>query len=659
VIVTFWKGVFCAKHSPGEERSLAKSGFELHEPTTCDQSTCPACRAGVGRRYWTSEVECAASVRSSCNQLALSRLTPHLKKLAESRSVDSQIAVPVPAGLSYRPFQRAGIAYAVRRKSTLMADQMGLGKSIEALGFVNYVKPKSALILCPNTLVLNWKAEAEKWLVDDYLLYLPETCSDVVPPTDRPVLVITNFEKVSGTSPKATPIDLSLVRRDSAIVDSFEQTLSAKLVDHRATLISSGKYDGSIVVVKKDGDAWYYLHTGLHDLEAARRLGWKKIPAVVLPGDRRWSRVLNLKSVRIDTPLSKSLRRKWGCLIVDEAHALKNPDTARSLAVLGPGGYHSLSSRSLFLTGTPMENYTREIWPLAAACCPSTFGSWWDFARKYCGLHSEQRGRKTVWVSDGSTHRSELQQKLRTTCMIRRLRDDVLPELPPKQRQLIVFPSDDVDWSKYPSLVKANQKFDESYDAASARLSAAKTQEEYLRAAKDLEKVTVGFTEMSEIRHQTALLKLPLCLKHADDVLASIGHLVIFAHHKDVLEQIHEHYGEDSCVMYGDTNAKDRMPMVREFQEGRRRVFIGGLRAAGVGITLTRAYVMSFFESDWNPATMYQAEDRLCRIGQKRSVLVYHPVLDHSVDANMVKKMLAKQAVVDSTLDRREDSKSR
>ena len=95
----------------------------------------------------------------------------------------------------------------------------------------------------------------------------------------------------------------------------------------------------------------------------------------------------------------------------------------------------------------------------------------------------------------------------------------------------------------------------------------------------------------------------------------------------------------------------DRIPIVQDFQEGRKKIFIGGLKAAGTGITLTRASVASFFETDWNPATMKQAEDRLWRYGQKKMVHVFHPVLDGSLDANMVQKMLKKQEAVDRVLD--------
>lgn len=357
------------------------------------------------------------------------------------------------------------------------------------------------------------------------------------------------------------------------------------------------------------------------------------------------------KRPRRETPLSRSLRRPWDVLVVDESHFIKNPETIRSQAILGEGRLHDLSRRVLYLSGTPFENYPREIWPVAAKCCPAKFGDWHAFARRYCGLHVEDRGGKMTWVADGSTNQSELQQKLRASIMMRRLKRDVLPELPPKRRQLVLL-DEQVDWSKYPAFQRWKELYQRDYEAALDQMEAARTQEEYRAAARALETVKVAFKDVSIFRHQTGLLKLPACLRYTDEMLASgVGSLVIFAHHRDILQKIHEHYGDRSCVIYGDVDMEQRIPIVQRFQEGQCPIFIGGLRAAAWGITLTRASTVVFFETDWNPATLLQAEDRLCRHGQKKMVHVVHPVLDGSLDANMIQKVVRKQDMVDKVLD--------
>jgi SNF2 family DNA or RNA helicase len=640
--VTFWKGVFVADHAPSDEILLKRAGFEAHEPTTCDSPVrCRACRAKIGRRFWSSRVEDATKLKSYCLPPALEAMSQHLRKLTESRATDAKIVVPAPPGLSYRPYQRACVAYAVQRKDTWIGDDMGLGKTVEAIGFANYVRPSSILIVAPVTLSLNWLEEATKWLCEPYRPFVPKTSSSRVP--DEANLVITNYEKVIG---RPVPVVLAPIGQVSLSTTARED------LDVDAAVARCEKKKNRKIVVVREGSRYTVVRNHA-DFLAMRRLGWATVPLTVLPDDRD-PRSLKTDKIYVDTPLSACLKaRVWGLGIFDEAHALKNPDAQRSASVLGPGGLYERCKRTLFLTGTPVENRPVEMWPIASKLCPSRFGDWWDFARRYCGLHLERRGRGSVWVADGDTNHSELQQRLRTSILIRRTKEQVLKELPPKCRQLVVLEDEDVDWSRFPELRRWRERFEQNLDTGLAAIESSRTMEEYQRAAKQLTTAEIPFQEMSRFRHETAVAKLPACLRYTDEILASgLESLVIFAHHTDdVLKKIHEHYGAESCVIYGDTPPPKRMPIVHAFQEGKVRIFIGGLRAAGTGITLTRAWTAVFFESDWNPSVMRQAEDRLCRIGQKKMVQIIHPVLNGSLDANMVKVVLAKQRVVDRIVD--------
>lgn len=558
--ITFWKGVFVADSLPGDKTALERAGFQPHEPTICsDQVRCKACRAKIGRRYWSSRVEDATRLRSHCTDTALKVMKEHLSRLEHSRAVNSSIVVPAPSGLEYLPYQKAGISYAIQRKDTLIGDQPGLGKTIMALGFINLVKPKTVLVVAPATLAFNWKLEAEKWLVDPYTIFIPKDGSDTIPQAEN-LFIITNYEKLVGR--------------------------------------------------KKDGEEY-------------------------------------------ETDFAKSLKRTWDVELFDEAHALKNLNSKRSQAVLGEFGLIRRAHRTLFLTGTPMENYPREIWPIAATICPAKFGDWFAFARRYCGLHKEQHGDRTHWVTTGASHLSELQQRLRTTFMVRRLKHDVLKELPPKRRQLVVL-GKNIDWSQHPEFRRWKEIYEREYEIVLARIEAAKTNKEYLKAVKALDEfVGIAFTKMSEFRHKTALAKLPMCLQYLDDLSRSSNdNIVIFAHHKDIIERLAQHFGDDAVVLSGDTKMDDRGRIVKEFQDGQKRFFIGGLKAAGAGITLTRANTAVFVEIDWVPATMSQAEDRLCRIGQKKMVHVIHLVLNNTLDVNMSQRVIAKQNTIDKALDR-------
>ena len=367
--------------------------------------------------------------------------------------------------------------------------------------------------------------------------------------------------------------------------------------------------------------------------------------------------VTNYEKLTGDTLLTDSLKRVWDVLVLDEAQALKNWHAQRTQAVLGPEGLMQRAHRSVFLSGTPIENYPKEIWSIAASICPAKFGDWFEYAGRYCGLHREDHGGRSALVDTGATHLAELQQRLRSTFMIRRLKSDVLKELPPKRRQLIVLGDSKVDWSADPDFKRWKDLYESDYEAKLAHLEAAKTREEYANAARHLELFTgVAFKDMSKLRHKTAMAKLPACIEYIDNALkAGLDKLVIFAHHQDVLKELARHYGDRAVSLDGETPQKDRGAIVKSFQEGKTQIFIGGLKAAGVGLNLHAASTAIFIELDWNPAKLSQAEDRLCRFGQEKMVHVIHLVLDGTLDVNICKRVLSKMAVVDKALNQHPD----
>ena len=170
-------------------------------------------------------------------------------------------------------------------------------------------------------------------------------------------------------------------------------------------------------------------------------------------------------------------------------------------------------------------------------------------------------------------------------------------------------------------------------------------------AAKETSTKDIDFEKMSEVRHETALKKVPDVIDH----LTEINHqVVVMAHHKNVVDGIKqglEATGKTVVTLTGDCNQTHRQKSVDTFQAGKADVFIGTIGAAGVGITLTKASHVVFAELDWVPGNMSQAEDRCHRIGQDNSVLVQHLVVDGSIDARLAKVLVKKQKVLDKTLD--------
>ena len=266
--------------------------------------------------------------------------------------------------------------------------------------------------------------------------------------------------------------------------------------------------------------------------------------------------------------------------------------------------------------------------------------------------------------------------------MVRRLKAEVLHDLPPKIRQILPLPredyagllgdDDDEDYDDGEPGSRRRRVVEEIEEAfALPEVAAASTPEEaYANAAAKLGKAAkLSFTRMSKMREKLALAKLPAVLEICDNRLEETDKIIIFAHHHSVIEKILDHYNpkpkkqksgkttvypQEAVAVYGPVKAAERDLAVTTFQEDKTvRVFVGSIAAAGVGLTLTAASTVIFAEVDWVPGNIVQAEDRAHRIGQTDTVNVLHVVVEQSLDARMIQLLVAKADVADRALDKR------
>lgn len=181
-------------NSPFEARGLLKeAGFWWHGGPC--KPGCVACSFKVPKMWWTADPAKAARLKQFCNEKALLAIAPVLTLKAKSMAVTSDLAVPKPEGLSYDPFQVAGIEFCLNAyktyKGALIADEMGLGKTVQALGLMNMLELEdlkafeesdfthkrhylTCAVICPKSLVLNWEREAQKWLGKDWQVWTHE-----------------------------------------------------------------------------------------------------------------------------------------------------------------------------------------------------------------------------------------------------------------------------------------------------------------------------------------------------------------------------------------------------------------------------------------------------------------------------------------------------
>lgn len=352
--------------------------------------------------------------------------------------------------------------------------------------------------------------------------------------------------------------------------------------------------------------------------------------------------------------------RTWDLLVVDEVHYAKNAKARRTQELLGKrakdGSYDVEPIRAgqrLYLTGTPIVNRPIELFPLLHSLDAVAWPNFFRFAKRYCNASHNGYG----WDFSGASNLDELQRRLRETIMVRRLKADVLKELPPKRRQVIVIPHDDKGADA------ETAEFDrraEVVQTLAAQIELAKAADDavgYAKAVEELKGIRkVLFEEMAAKRHQTALRKLPYVVEHLKEAVESSGKVVVFAHHHDVVDGLVQALAGDGIkhvVLTGETPMAQRQANVEAFQnDASIKVFIGSITAAGVGLTLTAASHVIFAELDWVPGNITQAEDRCHRIGQASSVLVQHVVMDRSIDARMTELLVQKQQVMDAALDK-------
>ena len=377
---------------------------------------------------------------------------------------------------------------------------------------------------------------------------------------------------------------------------------------------------------------------------------------------------------RLGGPRGKAVREamhkiEWDILIADEIHACKNANTQRAKAVLGkwhkqdglqePGLVHA-AKQLVFLSGTPITNRPVELFPLARALDPDGLGSsFFRFVMRYCDAHRGQWG----WDFTGASNLPELQDVLRERIMVRRLKIDVLKELPAKRRQIIeLAPNGAAKVVK--TQAEAYLKHEAAIDALEEVLEFADVmgdQDSFREAARQLSDAKqIAFEEMAKERHSVAVSKVGHVSEHIKSLLEQTSSkILVFAHHKDVVKGIElnlEQAGHKFVTITGSTNLQKRQDNVDTFQNDPAvRVFIGNIQAAGVGITLTAADTVVFAELDWVPANVLQAEDRCHRIGQKNPVLIQYLVFDGSVDSKMAHTLVSKMEVIESALDKEVD----
>lgn len=517
------------------------------------------------------------------------------------------------------PFQVAGIAYALKAKRCFIADEMGLGKTIQAIGTNAVVKKFPMLCIVPNTLKINWKEECQKWFGKK-----------------RSVVMLRNKD--------LKPLNKRISRKhreESSVSEPVTEEVISDLAKKR------------------------YIKKGLKFL--------KQYDVIVVNYDKlnKWSDYF----VALKPPF----------VVFDESHYVKGNSTRTRVC---KAMMDAISPEYLLmLTGTPIMNKPLElIRQLQIMGRMAEFGGVDFFIRRYCSivnvdmsqlpslpkpnevgsmpeLTEEQKlavEMREELLKKVYENQIELNHRLRSVCYVRREKSDVLTDLPEKQRSMLTFEiSNREEYERIEEDVIGYLGDKAAKDQKFLKGLRKLSKEEQVKRIKERRNTKMERVARAEILVKIEALKQAAAIGKLDSIKEWIEDffesspkkkLVVFATHRRIIDELELILSDYNpvAVRGGDSDIK-RDNAVKSFQNDKKtKLFIGSLRAAGVGLTLTSASDVVFTELGWTPAVHDQAEDRCHRITQKNAVTAYYLLGENTIEMKIAKLIESKRQTVDA-----------
>jgi hypothetical protein len=316
-------------------------------------------------------------------------------------------------------------------------------------------------------------------------------------------------------------------------------------------------------------------------------------------------------------------------VLVHNCQTLGNRRSQRTRAALKLG---RSCKHVIALSGTPLVNRPAELWPTLHMIRPDLYPSFWTFCQRFC------KPRRTPWGWDfsGASNLDILHSTLTRQMMVRRLKKDVLKDLPEKMRCVV------------PVEISDRKEYELARDDFVGWLKSRQADrvQSALRAQQ--------MTQIGYLLRLCARLKLRAVVDWCNEFLSgSDEKLVVFAVHRKMIEALDRRLeGGKHVVIDGQVGGRFRKAAVDQFQrDPSTRVLIGNVKAAGVGLTLTAASNVAFAELYWTPGAMTQAEDRCHRIGTTSTVWAHYLVAHGTIEERLCKAIQDKQSTIRTVLD--------
>ena len=311
-------------------------------------------------------------------------------------------------------------------------------------------------------------------------------------------------------------------------------------------------------------------------------------------------------------------------IIIDEAHYIQNAQAQRTKLI---NSFSTKVDRLWLLTGTPMTSRPMNYFNLLSLIESPVAQNWMAYAIRYCQGYQFTAGKRKIWNVSGASNLEELRDRT-SRQVLRRLKTEVL-DLPDK----IITPV-------YLRLKSKEYETEvgEYYDW-------------YENKKEESKSLTIQFSKLMKVRQIIAEEKIKHTIELAQNIIDQDKKVIIFTNFTDSLRKIHEHFGKQSVYLDGSCTKPQRQYAVDQFQENDKiKVFVGNLKAAGVGITLTAGEACIMNDLSFVPSDHSQAEDRAYRYGQKNTVSVYYPIFDNSIEGIIYDMLNYKKNVFETVM---------
>lgn len=481
--------------------------------------------------------------------------------------------------------------FEVNEGKAILGDSPGVGKTLPPITYASKHKLKT-LVICPASLKLSWKKEIEKFSNDKSHVYKY------------------NPSKKSGTinHPKE---------------DSLFHIINYESIQTYIKLEYSHKCNGNVIIPGK---------------------GTQKCGCEIIDLTKKHKKCEDCKNTNSFKTRIKGvvyLQDKGGnvldpddydLVVIDEFHRIKSVKTDWTQII--KRAFRDTVPKKILMSGTAIKSRPMEFFSGLNFLYPDMWNNSHDFGVRYCAAYEGNFG----WDYSGASNLEELFTRI-SPYFLRRLKKDVLSQLPPKTYTEIEIELTPTERREYNKLIKEMRKF-------------------INEDGVEEEKEQTYLEKIHKLKQFTGLVKLDRLMKDGivDDIASNGEKLVVMSDYKIIAETLYDKYKSSSVLHTGSISLEDKQNAVDQFQGNKKiNLFSGMIGASGVGITLTEASKLIFLGFAWTSGDMTQAEDRIHRATTTHdNIQIIKYICVDTIDEDIHKLLEQKAQIVSKTLDNKD-----